>query len=150
MDVYERVAADKVEHIDDQLILDHLQREKGRFKAVSCAGEEVRVFLERGHTLAVGEILRSNCGQHLSVIAAVEEVVTASCTDWSQFSKACYHLGNRHVKIQIGNCWLRIKPDHVLEDMLIQQGLELRSEQAIFVPESGAYKQRDGHGHHNH
>lgn len=150
LEIYQRLAADTVDRIDGQLILDHLQREKGRFKTESSAGEEVRVFLERGHTLAIGEVLRSNCGKNLSVIGAVEPVVSASSDDWGQFSKACYHLGNRHVKMQIGDRWLRITPDHVLEDMLKQLGLHTRNEQAVFVPEPGAYFQRGGHGHHHH
>ncbi|PCJ42264.1 MAG: urease accessory protein UreE [Moraxellaceae bacterium] len=162
-EVYERITAEMADRIDDQLILDHLQREKGRFKAQATSGAEVRVFLERGHTLLIGEVLRSNCGKNLSVIGAVEEVTIARTDDWGQFSKACYHLGNRHVKLQVGDRWLRIKPDHVLEDMLQQLGLEMRSEQAVFVPEPGAYfkpgSQQHGHqsspketshGHHHH
>jgi urease accessory protein len=150
LEIYQRLAADSVDSVDGQLILDHLQREKGRFKTESSAGEEVRVFLERGHTLSIGEVLRSNCGKNLSVIGAVEPVISATCEDWGQFSKACYHLGNRHVKMQIGNRWMRITPDHVLEDMLQQLGLTTKSEQAVFVPEPGAYFQKGGHGHHHH
>jgi urease accessory protein len=150
LEIYQRLNSESVESVDGQLTLDHLQREKGRFKAESSCGEEVRVFLERGHTLAIGEVLRSNCGKNLSVIGAVETVTYATSEDWGQFSKACYHLGNRHIKIQIGDRWLRITPDHVLEEMLQQLGLTTRSEQAVFVPEPGAYVQRGGHGHHHH
>jgi len=150
LEIYERLMPETVGSIDDQLILDHLQRAKGRFKALASSGEEVRVFLERGHTLSIGEVLRSRCGKSLSVIGAVEPVITATSSDWGQFSKACYHLGNRHVKLQIGDRWLRITPDHVLESMLEQLGLEMRSEQAIFVPEPGAYFKREVHGHHHH
>ena len=73
---------------------------------------------------------------------------TASCDDWETFSKACYHLGNRHVKIQVGERWLRMKPDYVLEDMLKLHGLTVTAENAIFAPEEGAYK--GGHNHHHH
>ena len=149
LQVFERLRPDSGLHIDDQLVLDHLQREKGRFKAYASSGEEVRVFLERGQTLAIGEVLRSECGKHLAVLGAVEEVTTARCEDWGLFSKACYHLGNRHVKMQIGDRWLRITPDHVLEDMLQQLGLSTSREQAVFVPEPGAYLQRGGHHHHH-
>ncbi|MCS5588189.1 MAG: urease accessory protein UreE [Porticoccaceae bacterium] len=152
LEIYQRLPANSVDTIDGELMLDHLQREKGRFKAVSSSDEEVRVFLERGHTLVIGEILRSNCGQHLLVTGAAEPVATATTDNWVQFSQACYHLGNRHVKMQIGDCWLRITPDHVLEDMLQQLGMQLRYEQAQFVPEPGAYFSRGkqgGHGHHH-
>ena len=150
LEIYERLAPAMAAGIDGQLVLDHLQREKGRFKAELSSGEEVRVFLERGQTLSIGEVLRSSCGKHLSIIGAVEPVTTARTDDWAQFCKACYHLGNRHVKLQIGDRWMRITPDHVLEDMLEQQGLKLQHEQAVFVPEPGAYVQRSSHGHHHH
>ena len=151
LEIYERLLPDTEGTIDDQLILDHLQREKGRFKAISSSGEEVRVFLERGNTLSIGEILKSHCGKKLAVIGAVEDVITASTEDWGQFSKACYHLGNRHVKIQVGDRWLRITPDHVLEEMLNELGLHTRHEKAVFVPEPGAYSHRGGgHGHGGH
>jgi urease accessory protein len=77
---------------------------------------------------------------------AVEEVTHAECEDWHTFARACYHLGNRHVKIQVGERWLRIKPDHVLEEMLELLGLTLTKQDTVFVPESGAY----AHGHHHH
>jgi len=152
LEIYQRLPANTVDRIDGELMLDHLQREKGRFKAQSCSGEEVRVFLERGQTLLIGEVLRSHCGKNLLVTGAVEPVVTATTDNWVQFSQACYHLGNRHVKIQIGDCWLRITPDHVLEDMLQQLGMQLCHEQSEFAPESGAYfsqGKRDSHGHHH-
>ena len=161
LEIYQRLAPEQADSIHDQLILDHLQREKGRFKAIASSGVEVHVFLDRGNTLLIGDVLRSSCGKNLSVIGAVEPVAVASTDDWGQFSKACYHLGNRHSKLQVGDRWLRITPDHVLEDMLEQLGLVVRHEQAVFVPEPGAYlryssksdtshQQENAHGHHHH
>ena len=150
LEIVQRLTPGVVGAIDGQLILDHSQREKGRFKTESSNGEEVRVFLDRGNTLSIGEVLRSKCGKNLTVIGAVEPVIKATTDDWGRFSKACYHLGNRHVKIQIGDCWLRITPDHVLEEMLVKLGLTTETEQAVFVPEPGAYSQRAEHGHHHH
>ena len=109
-------------------------------------GIETRLFLERGKPLQIGELLRSQCGKILKVNGAKELVITAFCEDWSLFSRACYHLGNRHVKLQIGERWLRITPDHVLEEMLQKLGLQTRHETSVFIPESGAYN----HGHHHH
>ncbi len=149
LQVFDRLGVDAGLDVDDQLVLDHLQREKGRFRAFAGTGTEVRVFLERGQTLGIGEILRSECGKHLVIVGAEEDVVTAHCDDWRRFSQACYHLGNRHVKLQIGECWLRITPDHVLEEMLQQLGLTTCHERAVFVPEPGAYF-RGQHGHHHH
>ena len=133
----------------DRVVLDHLQREKGRLKAVTEAGAELRIFLDRGKTLEVGELLQSRCGRVIEVLAAIEPVLHANARDWQSFSRACYHLGNRHVKIQVGDRWLRITPDHVLARMLQQLGLEVSEERATFIPESGAYA-GGKHGHHHH
>ncbi len=148
VEVYERLGAHyrEDENVDIHVVLNHEQRDKGRLRAISEEGTEVRLFLERGVALSVGELLRSECGKTIMIKGAVEEVVEASCDDWHTFTRACYHLGNRHVKIQIGPRWLRITPDHVLEEMLVQLGLTTASKQAVFVPESGAY----AHGHHHH
>lgn len=150
-EIRRRLDAGTIGVIDDTVVLDHLQREKGRLKARTGVGDELRIFLERGKVLQVGEILQSDCGRNFRVEAADEPVVRASTGDWLLFSRACYHLGNRHVKIQIGQCWLRITPDHVLRDMLEQLGLETFEETAPFVPESGAYATGHNHGHsHSH
>ncbi len=151
MDVYQRFDQPVRNAADEELILTHEQRLKGRLKAVARSGEEVRLFLERGKTLLPGELLQSECGRVIRVEAAVEEVMLASCDDWLTFSRACYHLGNRHVKIEVGERQLKITPDHVLQQMLEQLGLQVETVQSVFVPESGAYQQADqthaGHAH---
>lgn len=146
LEIYDRLGLDSHQQIDETLNLTHEQRDKGRIRTLAQSGKEIRIFLERGQPLLVGEVLRSQCGKHVKVEGAIEPVTIAQCDDWALFSRACYHLGNRHVKIQIGERWLRIVPDHVLEDMLLQLGLTLTSENAVFIPESGAYK----NAHHDH
>lgn len=146
LDIYERLGSHCHDPVHTTVILTHEQRDRGRLKLVADNNEDVRVFLERGKPLLVGEFLKSECGKIIQVKGAVEEVAHASCEDWQAFSKACYHLGNRHTKIQVGERWLRIKPDHVLEDMLHMLGLIVSHEDAVFVPESGAYSH--GHSHH--
>ncbi len=149
-EVYERIGMETAIAVDEQLPLDHLLREKGRFKTETASGIETRVFLERGNTLQIGEVLKTQCGKTIQVTGAQEDVITATCDDWETFSKACYHLGNRHVKLHIGDKWLRITPDHVLEEMLQLLGLATQHEQAIFSPESGAYSQSGENGKHHH
>ena len=146
IEIYERLGTGLDQTIDAHLILDHLQRDKGRLRTVTSDGMEARLFLTRGKPLQVGELLRSQCGKTLRVEGAEEPVISASCDDWSLFSRACYHLGNRHVKVEIGQRRLRISADHVLEEMLQLLGLETKRENAIFMPEAGAYS----HGHHHH
>jgi len=146
LEVHERMGMHCHDEVNATVVLTHEQRERGRLKLESKTGEEVRVFLERGKPLLVGEFLRTSCGQVVQVEGAVETVALASCEDWHTFSRACYHLGNRHTKIEVGERWLCIKPDHVLEDMLHQIGLTVTHEETVFKPESGAY----AHGHHHH
>ena len=138
--------------LSGKVFLNHLQREKARFRTLAEDGEELRVFLDRGKILAIDSILQSSCGKNFWVVAAKEEVLSAKSDDWLTLSRACYHLGNRHVKLQVGDRWLRILPDHVLEDMLIKLGMCTQLETAEFVPESGAYTQfSKGHVHaHDH
>lgn len=130
---------------DDRLTLAFEVRQKGRFKTVSDQGLELGVFLERGQVLADGDKLQAEDGRIFVVVARVEPVVTAHADDWPSFARACYHLGNRHVTLQLGERWLRFQPDHVLEDLAEHLGLRLDSTEAPFHPESGAY-----HGHHGH
>ena len=146
LDIYTRLGTHCHDEVYTTVTLTHEQRERGRLKLVGENGEEIRVFLDRGKPLLVGEYLRSECGKTIQIVGAVEDIAHASCEDWTTFAKACYHLGNRHTKVEVGERWLRIKPDHVLEEMLHLLGLVVTHEQGIFNPESGAYS----HGHHHH
>ncbi|WP_372831191.1 urease accessory protein UreE [Pontibacterium sp.] len=146
LEIYERLGTHCHHAADAVVVLSHEQRDRGRLRLTSETGEEVRVFLERGKPLLVGEFLKTQCGRYVKVEGAVETVAHATCDDWHTFARACYHLGNRHVKIEVGERWLRIKPDHVLEEMLVLLGLVVSHEEQVFVPESGAYS----HGHHHH
>lgn len=147
LEIYERLGTHCHELIDARVILTHEQRDKGRLRTASTEGDEIRIFLERGSPLSVGEYLKSQCGKTILVEGAIEPVAVARCSDWFVFSRACYHLGNRHVKLQIGELVVKITPDHVLEEMLSLQGLTVTHENDVFEPESGAY----GHAHsHEH
>jgi urease accessory protein len=137
--------------VDDQLSLPYDQRKRGRFKALTDSGAPVGVFIDRGQVLNDGDLLCSDSGQCIRVIAQPEPVVTATSDDWLQFAKVCYHLGNRHVPLQVGERWLRFQPDHVLQELAELYGLSTRLEQAPFSPENGAYGAHGGHSHgHSH
>ena len=148
VDIYKSLPPNALSQISGKVFLNHLQREKARFKAISDEGEELRVFLDRGKVLTIGGILESTCGKNFLIAAAEEDVLSARSDHWLTFAKACYHLGNRHVKLQVGDRWLRILPDHVLQDMLVKLGMCIKLETVEFVPESGAYSQFvKGHVH---
>ncbi len=139
-------------NIDDSITLDHDTRKKARIKSPTDTGIDIGVFLERGHPLLVGEILKTECGKFIVVKGKAEDVATAIADDWLSFSKICYHLGNRHTSLQIGERWVRFKPDHVLEELAENYGLSINKTPAVFEPESGAYgKSGHNHGHsHSH
>ena len=89
-------------------------------------------------------------GTKVEVKGQAEEVSTALATDWLSFSKVCYHLGNRHTTVQIGELWVRFKPDHVLEQLAHKYGLIVDKTPAIFEPENGAYGARNLSHDHAH
>ena len=140
----------------DTLTLPFEMRTRGRFRAISDAGREVGVFLDRGPVLRDGEGLRAEGGETLRVRAAVEPVVTAHIEAGLALARLCYHLGNRHVQLALGggdagSGWVCFPPDHVLEALAERLGARLERHQAPFDPEPGAYAQAgEGHGHHHH
>jgi urease accessory protein len=140
------------DEVNDTITLDHDTRKKARIKGVTDNGTEIGIFMERGHPLLVGEMLLTECESLVEVKGKDEDVSTAIASDWLTFSKVCYHLGNRHTSLQIGELWVRFKPDHVLEELAEKYGLLIDRSPAVFEPENGAYaKGTHGHGHsHDH
>jgi len=137
------------DEISDSITLDQDTRKKSRIKSSTDSGKDIAIFMERGHPLLVGEILKTECGLLIAVKGQAEAVSTAVATDWLNFSKICYHLGNRHTTLQIGELWVRFKPDHVLEALAENYGLTIDRSPAIFEPENGAYGAAST-GHHSH
>lgn len=129
----------------EKLELDFGYRTKSRLRARLASGEEVGLFLPRGTVLRGGQKLLANDGRVVEVVAAPEALAEVRCADTFELARAAYHLGNRHVAVEIGEGWLRIKADHVLEDMLTGLGADVVALRAPFEPESGAYAQ--GHQH---
>ena len=123
------------------------KRQKSRLRVSLDNNQEVALMLERGSVLRHGELLRAENGLIVEVRAANEEVAVISTEDSFLLARACYHLGNRHVPLQIGGGWLRIQRDHVLEEMVQSLGLFVKHECTPFEPESGAYS---GHSNHSH
>jgi len=112
-----------------------------------ASGEEMGLFLERGTVLRGGDYLKSNDGRVIRVVAAAETVLKVSCASALELTRAAYHLGNRHVPVEVGDGWLRLGADHVLAEMLRGLGAHIEEEQSPFEPEAGAYG--GGHQHHD-
>jgi urease accessory protein len=142
------------------LELDWDVRQKSRFEATDSSGRVVGVFLQRGTVLRGGDVLLAADGSLIRVLAAPQQVlrITHCTAHGSPFDliRAAYHLGNRHVPIELKPDFLQIEPDHVLADMLRAMHLIVNATDAPFEPENGAYASgghshgHSGHSHHAH
>ena len=138
--------------------LDWDVRQKSRFDTVDSQGRRIGVFLPRGTAVRGGDVLVAEDGSLIKVIAAPQAVlVITHCTQHGtpfDLTRAAYHLGNRHVPIELKPDHLKIEPDHVLAAMLRSMHLIVREADEAFEPEGGAYGAHggshghdDGHGH---
>jgi urease accessory protein len=130
-----------------ELVLPFDLRIKSRLRTRLASGEEVALRTERGAVLRGGECLKSEDGRVVLVLAAPEKVLHIACANPFELTRAAYHLGNRHVAVEIGAGYLRIAADHVLCEMLLGLGAKVRELDAPFEPESGAYG--GGHAHYD-
>ena len=141
------------------LELDWDVRQKSRFDATASNGRTVGVFLPRGSVVRGGDVLITQDGSLIRVVAAPQTVLKiTACTVHDHhhehsgafdLMRAAYHLGNRHVPIELQPDHLKIDPDHVLADMLRAMHLTVAEVREPFEPEGGAYGQQHagGHGH---
>jgi len=127
-------------------------RQKSRFDATDSQGRQIGVFLPRGTLVRGGDVLVAEDGSLVRVIAAPQPVLRIThCTAHGtpfDLTRAAYHLGNRHVPIELKPDHLKIEPDHVLAGMLRSMHLIVREAEEAFEPEGGAYGAHGGgHGH---
>jgi urease accessory protein len=137
----------------DSISLSFDERKRGRLKITTDAGEQAGIQIERGQVLRNATVLSNEAGDCLRIHASDEHVSTAYMQDATLFARGCYHLGNRHVPLQVGVGFLRFQTDYVLDDMLRGLGINVIHETAPFEPENGAYAPGTGrsHGHsHDH
>ncbi len=140
-----------------QLELDWDIRQKSRFDATASDGRHVGVFLPRGTVVRGGDVLLTQDGSLLRAVAAPQAVLRiTACPDHPaqeqafDLMRAAYHLGNRHVPIELKPDHLKIEPDHVLADMLRAMHLTVVEVREPFEPEGGAYGAAAGAGHAHH
>ncbi|MEY4694178.1 MAG: Urease accessory protein UreE [Pseudomonadota bacterium] len=137
------------------ITLDWDVRQKSRFDATDSQGRSLGIFLPRGTVVRGGDVLVAEDGSLVLVKAAPQAVlrITACAQHGSPFdlTRAAYHLGNRHVPIELQDDHLKIEPDHVLADMLRAMHMAVVAVDEPFEPESGAYGEHGGHAHgHEH
>ena len=163
LELVQRVALVEASEIHDHLTLPYESRQRGRLRARTDTGYDVGLFLDRGPVLREGACLAAKTGEIIRIRAADEPVVTAYIEPGLAMARLCYHLGNRHVALQIGSSgaigsrehgegaedgktgWVRFPPDHVLEELAERLGATLIHHQAPFDPEPGAYAHAGTH-----
>ena len=118
-------------------------RQKSRLRTKLASGEEVGLMLPRGEILRGGDLVTASDGRVIEVVAESEKLLHIESRE---LAKVAYHLGNRHVPVQVGENFLRIAQDHVLEEMARKLGANVSRVEAPFEPEAGAY----AGGHHQH
>jgi urease accessory protein len=126
------------------LVLPFEQRQKARQRARVNAGFEIGIHVPRGTVLRGGDRLRAGDGTLVEIVAAREPVSTVWCRDLRRLAQLAYHLGNRHVALEVGAGWVRYLSDHVLDALVAQLGHSIVHHEEAFEPEAGAY---GGHGH---
>jgi urease accessory protein len=126
--------------------LPYESRSKSRLLLRLDNGEQAALVVERGRLLRNGELVALADGRMVEIVASDEPLLEAASDDPLLIAKAAYHLGNRHVAVQLLEHALRFPEDHVLADLVAGLGLTVRPLLAPFEPEGGAYGHSHAHG----
>jgi urease accessory protein len=145
INITQRINSQK--QVDDYIELPFDRRQKSRLSVKTKSGLDAALFLERGQILRGGDCLQSENGLVIQVIAAQEPVYDVTAKTPQSLMRAAYHLGNRHVPLQVGEGFLRLEQDYVLKEMLLGLGMQVAEIDAPFEPEAGAYGGGHRHGH---
>jgi len=146
LEIISKLKSDSSAPAGGQLRLPFELRQKSRLRTQLVSGEEVAIMLPRGEILRGGDRVVTSDGRVIEVVAAIEKVLHVECADATELARAAYHLGNRHVPVQVGAGFLRLAEDHVLEEMLRGLGASVSHFEAPFEPEAGAYGGGHRHG----
>ncbi|MES1208958.1 MAG: urease accessory protein UreE [Pseudomonadota bacterium] len=145
------VRSGAVAGVDGVLTLPFAERRRSRLRTRLDDGREAALILPHGTVLRDGDRLRPEQGGPVISVRAAEEMLSWATTgDPLLLARAAYHLGNRHVPVQLGEGWVAYQHDHVLDGMVRELGLELQVRQASFEPEAGGYRQGGAHSHGEH
>ena len=143
----QRLPNDSEQPVQHVLLLSAEERVRSRHLFQTADGQAVYLHLPRGTVLHDGDFLQSNDGLIVQVKAKPEPVLTVTANSSLELLQAAYHLGNRHVPLEITANYLRLSPDPVLHDLLHHRGLHVVEEIQPFQPETGAYGHHHGHSH---
>ncbi|MCY7282129.1 MAG: urease accessory protein UreE [Cyanobacteria bacterium CAN_BIN43] len=140
----EKLPQDVAEKISFTLALTAEDRVRSRHHFESD-GQSFSLQLPRGTVLYHNDLLKAESGERVQIIAKPEPVMTVTAKTPLDLLKAAYHLGNRHVPLEVTATYLRLSPDSVLQSMLEQLGAQVIEEILPFQPEMGAYSQSHDH-----
>lgn len=132
---------------DDRITLDFDARHRRRMRMTSDSGTAFLLDLAQATQLRNGDGLLLDNGRRIRVAAASESLLEVHCADAQQLVRVAWHLGNRHLAIQVVDRIIRLREDYVIADMLRHMGAEVVTVREPFDPETGAYS---GHGHTHH
>ena len=144
VEIKDRVEAAAAHGVRLRLTLPFELRQKSRLRTRTDGGEDAWLTLPRGEILRGGDLIAASDGRVIEVVALPEKLAHIESDD---LLRVAYHLGNRHVPVQLGRAFLRIAADHVLEDLARKLGARVSHVEAPFEPEGGAYHQHDEMGH---
>ena len=144
--------ATEITHLHDgdqylEVVATFEERQRSRYRTQTSCGRELAWYLERGRVLTAADVLRCTDGTLIKIVCASEEVTEVRSNDPLLMLRAAYHLGNRHVPLQVSTGFLRYQRDHVLDAMIDGLGLLFTHELKSFQPESGAYSGGHAHSH---
>lgn len=149
--IFDRIIEDTQAEEIDEICLTIDQRIKSRQRIRLSNDEDAALVMPRGKVLRDGQLIQCEQGQVIKIVAAEESLSKASAPTPLIHARLCYHLGNRHVPLEISHNAVFYQHDHVLDDMVRQLGGEVVSVIAPFQPEDGAYGGGSAHGHsHSH
>ena len=134
----------------DSIALDAHERHRRRVVLRCDRGTTFLLDLPQATALRDGDGLVLDDGAIVRIVGAPEPLVDVAAADAHELARLAWHIGNRHVDVQIVGDRLRIRRDHVIEDMLRGLGARLSPLEAPFDPEHGAYEHHHGHGHGHH
>ena len=127
----------------DTVTLAYLDRHRRRIRLVADSGDAYLLDLPRPHHLVEGDGLELHCGGYLRVRAAAEPVFEIEGAEPADLLRIAWHLGNRHLPLQVAGARLRIRADHVIAEMVVGLGGRITRLEAPFDPDTGAYHEHE-------
>ncbi len=127
----------------DTVTLAYVDRHRRRIRLVADSGEAYLLDLPTAHHLVDGDGLELDGGDYLRVRAAPEPVFEIEAAERANLLRIAWHLGNRHLPLQVAGARLRIRADHVIAEMVVGLGGRITCQETAFDPETGAYHEHE-------